>query len=64
MGITELLEVDDDIRTLLLRGESSDTIKEFARKEKGMRTLFEDAMDKCLSGLTSLDEVLRVTASD
>lgn len=64
MGITELLEVDDDIRTLLLRGESSDTIKDFARKERGMRTLFEDAMDKCMNGHTSLDEVLRVTASD
>ncbi|MBZ0167806.1 MAG: GspE/PulE family protein, partial [Candidatus Omnitrophica bacterium] len=64
MGITELLEVDDDVRLLLLRGESSDTIKDYARKEKGMRTLFEDAMEKCLIGMTSLDEVLRVTAVD
>jgi len=64
MGITELLEVDDDIRNLLLKGESSDTIKDFARKKKGMRTLFEDAMDKCLQGQTTLDEVLRITASD
>ncbi|MGE0268993.1 MAG: GspE/PulE family protein [Candidatus Omnitrophota bacterium] len=64
MGITELLEVDDDVRNLLLKGESSDVIKEFARKNKEMRTLFEDAMDKCLNGQTTLDEVLRITASD
>lgn len=64
MGITELLEVDDDVRTLLLKGESSDVIKEFARKNKDMRTLFEDAMDKCLNGHTTLDEVLRITSSD
>lgn len=64
MGITELLEVDDDIRTLLLKGDSSDVIKEFARKNKSMRTLFEDAMEKCVQGQTTLDEVLRITASD
>ncbi|MBP9855408.1 MAG: Flp pilus assembly complex ATPase component TadA [Candidatus Omnitrophica bacterium] len=64
MGITELLEVDDDIRLLLLKGKSSDDIKDFARKNKEMRTLFEDAMEKCVAGQTTLDEVLRITSSD
>lgn len=64
VGITELLEVDEEIRTLLLKGESSDVIKDYARRQNGMKTLFEDAMAKCLNGETTLDEVLRVTASD
>ncbi len=64
LGITEMLEVNDEIRTLLLKGESSDAIKEYARRENGMTTLFEDAMQKCVRGDTTLDEVLRVTASD
>lgn len=62
--VTEVLEIDDDIRTMLITGASSDAIKEYARKEKSMITLWEDAMAKCLSGETSLEEVLRVTTSE
>lgn len=64
MCLTEVLEIDDNIRDMLIRGESSDAIKEYARKEKGMLTLFEDAMVKCLKGLTTIEEVLRVTAEE
>ena len=38
-------------------------IKEAARSE-GMRTMREDGLTKALEGLTSLEEVLRVTAPD
>jgi type IV pilus assembly protein PilB len=64
MGITEILVVDDDIRAMLLGGHSSDDIKNFARENKGMRTLWDDAMDKCLSGQTTMEEVLRVTSAE
>ncbi len=64
MCVTEVLEVDDQIRELLLNGKSSDEIKEFARKNKGMSVLFEDAMSKCLSGQTTLEEVLRITSGE
>lgn len=64
MGISEILAMDDDIRRMLLKGNSSDEIKEFARKEKGLETLFEDAMYKCLAGDTSLEEVMRVTSEE
>lgn len=64
MGITEVLEIDDTIRDLLLGGKSSADIKKYARDKKGMDTLWEDAMEKCVSGLTTLEEVLRVVASE
>jgi len=64
MCVTEVLDVDDEIRSLLLRGKSSDEIKEYARKNKGMATLWEDAMAKCLAGLTTIEEVMRVTAEE
>ena len=64
LGIAEVIEVDDDVRTLLLQGKSSEAIKAYVRKEQGMETLFENALDKALKGETTLEEVLRVTAND
>ena len=60
LGLTELLEIDDVIRDMLINGKSSDDIKEYARREKGMITLWDDGILKCKAGLTSLDEVLRI----
>jgi len=64
MGLTELLEVDDVIRDMLIEGKSSDDIKEYAQREKGMITLWDDGMAKCASGLTSLEEVLRIATTE
>ena len=64
MGITELLEIDDNIRDMLIEGESSEHIKEYACKENGMLTLWDDAMAKCVAGLTPLEEVLRIASKD
>ncbi|OGX38178.1 MAG: hypothetical protein A3D87_07845 [Omnitrophica WOR_2 bacterium RIFCSPHIGHO2_02_FULL_50_17] len=64
MGIVEVLDIDDTVREMLLNGKSSDDIKRYAQKEKGMATLWEDAMEKCVSGETTLEEVLRVTTSE
>jgi type IV pilus assembly protein PilB len=63
-GITEILVIDDSIRIMLMEGKSSDDIKEYARKSQGMKTLFEDAVDKFIEGITTLEEVLRVTSGD
>jgi len=60
IGIAEILEVDDVIRDMLIEGKLSDEIKRYACKERGMVTLWGDAMAKCREGLTSLEEVLRV----
>ncbi|HBR14598.1 MAG TPA: type II secretion system protein GspE [Candidatus Omnitrophica bacterium] len=62
--VTEILDIDDEIRDMLLRGMSSDAIKQYAREKKGMNTLWEDAMGKCVAGLTTLEEVMRITTND
>ncbi len=62
--IIEVLEVDDTVRDMLIGGKSSDEIKQYARKEQGMLTLWEDALAKAMAGVTTLEEVLRVTAHD
>jgi general secretion pathway protein E len=59
-GIFELLSVDEDVRRLVTSGADSVRIKEAAVRG-GMRTLFSDGLDKVKQGLTTLDEVLRVT---
>jgi general secretion pathway protein E len=59
-SIIELLEMSDPIRRLVMRHATSGEIQELAVRE-GMRTMYLDGLNKCLSGVTSLDEVLRVT---
>ncbi len=59
-GIFELLIIDDDIRKLILKNADSNQIREVAR-QKGMKTLLEDGLDKVREGTTTLNEVLRVT---
>ena len=59
-GIFELMEIDDEIRRMVVTNQSANTIAQYARKQ-GMKTLREDGFDKVLTGTTTLDEVLRVT---
>ncbi len=62
-GIFEFLEIDDDIRKLILEKKDSNIIKEAARK-RGMRTLREDGWLKVRQGVTTIPEVLRVTQEE
>ncbi|MFC1867798.1 type II secretion system ATPase GspE [Thermodesulfobacteriota bacterium] len=59
-GIFELLEIDNEIRRLVTSGADSVTIKE-AAMGNGMITMFEDGLEKVRKGITTLDEVMRVT---
>lgn len=63
VGIYELLIIDDKIRELILSHASSHIIRNQARKT-GMRTLREDGWDKVRTGITTIEEVLRVTLDD
>ncbi len=63
MGIYELMGMTSGVREMTFRGESTEAIRRLARKE-GMRSLFEDGMIKALKGLTTIDEVLRITKQD
>ncbi len=60
MGIYELMAMSNVIREMTFKGEPTQAIRKAARKQ-GMRTLFEDGMIKAMKGLTSIDEVLRIT---
>jgi type IV pilus assembly protein PilB len=62
LGIFEILRLDEQIRELILKRSSADEIAA-AAVAKGMKRLREDGRDKVLLGLTSPEEVLRVTAS-
>jgi len=59
-SILELLTMSDPIRRLIMKHATSGEIEERAVAE-GMRTMYFDGLNKCLQGVTTLDEVLRVT---
>ena len=59
LGIREVLEVNDDIRKLIMARASAQDIKA-AAVASGMKTMVDDALLKVSKGLTSLEEVLRV----
>ena len=60
MGIFELMELNDEIRKLIMRNADAADITVAARKN-GMHTLREDGWSKVRGGITTADEVLRVT---
>ncbi|RJP29832.1 MAG: secretion system protein E [Candidatus Omnitrophota bacterium] len=63
IGIAEMLILTPAVRDLVLKRAQEHIIKKQARLE-GMITLREDGMIAVLNGLTTLEEVLRVTAPD
>ena len=63
MGIAETLLLTPKIRELILANTQEHIIKQQARQE-GMRTIRENGLEAALNGLTSLDEVLRVSVPD
>jgi len=60
IGIHEILEVTETIKNLIIGNSTSAQIEAQAKKE-GMTTMFEDGVLKAAQGLTSLEEVFRVT---
>jgi len=58
--ILELLQMTDPIRRLVMQKATSGEIHDLAVKE-GMRTMYQDGLLKCLQGVTTIEEVLRVT---
>ena len=63
MGIHEILEINDALRGLIIDKAHVAKIKEAGRKN-GMITLRESAVRKLFAGATTVEEVIRVTASD
>ena len=59
-GIFEFMEIDREMKGLLLKSPDAATIREHALN-KGMQSLRQDGLNKAAAGITSLDEVIRVT---
>jgi len=63
VGILEMLEMDDDLRAIIERKGSAAELREQAIKS-GMIRMREDGLEKVAQGITTIDEVLRVTLGD
>jgi general secretion pathway protein E len=60
VGIFEMMELNDDMRRRIMNNEDAGALTQAARRN-GMRTLREDGWQKIGQGLTTVDEVMRVT---
>lgn len=60
VGLFEVLEVTKDIKKLIVDKADSDVIAKAARKG-GMTTMLDDGLEKVAKGVTTIEEVLRVT---
>jgi general secretion pathway protein E len=60
VGIFELMELNEELRAIIMRNEDASVITAAARRN-GMRNLRDDGWDKVARGVTTADEVIRVT---
>jgi len=63
MGVYEVMLMSENLRQCILKGGSTTDIFRLAKSE-GMLTLRESALRKALLGMTTVEEVVRVTAAD
>lgn len=60
IGIFEILNIDEELRKLIISSDFSlDNLNNLAKK-RGMVTMFEDGLRKAATGMTTIEEVLRV----
>jgi len=62
LGIYELLVMDDTLRDMVTTNPDVTLLRKYCR-ERGLVTLREDGLQKVMKGLTTVDEILRVTES-
>jgi general secretion pathway protein E len=60
IAIFELMQLNEELRRLIMRNEDASVLTDAARRN-GMRNLREDGWQKVARGLTTPDEVIRVT---
>ncbi len=60
IGIHEVLKITEPIKNLIMASATSDEIEKQAKKE-GMLTMLEDGIIKAVQGITTIEEILRVT---
>jgi type IV pilus assembly protein PilB len=59
IAVHELLVLDDELRNIITEKSTIKELQEIAIKN-GMKTIYDDALEKALQGLTTLDEIHRV----
>jgi type IV pilus assembly protein PilB len=64
IGVFEVLVVSDDVRELILKGAAPMEIRDSAIENHGMITLRQDGINKVLAGITTVEELNRVTFAD
>ncbi|MFC1621014.1 GspE/PulE family protein [Candidatus Omnitrophota bacterium] len=62
-AVLEVLSIDDKMREMIIEKASTDDIRDYAIS-KGMKTLRDDAMEKYEDGITTMEEVSRITSED
>jgi type II secretory ATPase GspE/PulE/Tfp pilus assembly ATPase PilB-like protein len=60
VGIFELMELNDELRRLIMQNADASVLTDVARRN-GMRNLREDGWLKVSTGVTTVEEVMRVT---
>jgi type IV pilus assembly protein PilB len=64
LGIFEILIVDKEIKEMVLAKASQHDIENHARSRQGMKSLREDGIAKVLAGVTTVEELNRVTPKE
>ncbi len=64
MGLFEVLEMEDQLARMIIEERPINEFRDYAVENGLMRTLRHDGVKKVTSGMTSVAEVMRVTASD
>ena len=60
MGIFEMMDLNEEIRDLIMSNADATKLTDAARRN-GMRNLREDGWEKIARGVTTVEEVMRVT---
>ena len=63
MSIIEVLPMTDALRSLIMRHATASELRATAISE-GMETMYENGLKKAVEGVTTIEEVLRVTRED
>lgn len=63
VSIVELLTMSDAIRSMVMRHVTAGEVRQQAMAE-GMQTMYENGLSKAVAGVTTIEEVLRVTRED
>lgn len=64
VAILEALRVDDTVKNMIIKEVPFQKVSDYVINEKGLITLRKDGLHKALAGITTIEEIYRVTAKD